>query len=354
MEQRETKMNGHNNSGTELLWVDFCSCGFEVSNSKAAGGLYVFHRNHKRQYHIESNLPEPLHKKLEYIFQRCIVYYMPFVQDPEGFLHDVRHTLLWDERSGGYAAVIKHGGAGEGNFVWLRLDPNGFVFASLLSVFESAEETKSWQLIRMPPGIAVSLSGGGMGFQRNLNSLKALGEFPAFLAKHKGLYDYLYANSLGIYQDIVASRAQMRGEETGPKEIAIGFLSEPKKYTVIMAKEATGSGWVSVSLVSHAGAARLRAKVSGFKKNIGGIRWKQIDIPYGAMVYADNKVVFYKVVKLRKPEGGKAGYMFEFRPNGSKAYIRFPYVFRSCRKVINFVERANAFRLKMWVRAGNK
>jgi hypothetical protein len=252
--------------------------------------------------------------------------------------------------------MITHGGdrPGERTFVWLRLDPNGYVFASLLSVFESAEEIKSWQLVRMPPGIVVFPIRGGMGFQHNLNSRKALGEFPAFLAKHKGLYDYLYANSLGIYHDVIASPAQMRGEETGPKEIAMGFLSEPKKYTVIMAKEPTGNGWVSVSLVSHAGAARLRAKLSGLKKNSGGIRWKQIDIPYGAMVYTDNKVVFYKIVKLCKPGSSRVGYVFEFRPNGARAYIRFPYVFRSGKKAVEFVERANMFRLKMWVRAGNR
>jgi hypothetical protein len=352
--EQGAKMNGHNSIGTALLWVDFCSCAYEAANSPAAGGVYVFRRHRNRQYRIESPLPEPLRTKLEHIFRQCVVCYLPFVQDPEGFLHDVQHTLLWDERSGEYAAAIKHRGPEERSFVWLRLKPNGFVFASLLSIAETAEESKKWRLVRVPPGLAVLPSGGGMGLQRNLNSHRALEEFPAFLAKHRGLRDYLYVNSLGIYQDIVASPAQTRGETAGPREAALGFVSDRKGHVVILAKESTGHGWTLVSVVSRASAGRLRARLSGPRKNSGGIRWKPIDVPYGAMVYMDDKIVFYKVIKLLKPGGGRAGYMFEFRPNGGKAYIRFPYVFRSCKKMIDFAERANAFRLKMWIRAGNK
>jgi hypothetical protein len=346
---------------SELLWVDFCSCAYEVANSETAGGLYMFHRYHNRQYQIEAPLPESLNKKLGYIFPRCIVYYMPFVQDPEGFLHDVQHTLLWDERSGGYAAVIKHrrDGPGERTFVWLCLKPNGYVFASLLSIPETAEESKKWQiirapLIRIPAGSALCRTVGGMISSQNPNSHKALEAFPAFLAKHKGVCDYLYINSLGIYQDMIASPAQMRGKETGPKEIAMGFISDPKGFTLVLAKEPTGTGWLQVSLTSRAGAARLRERLSGLKKNIGGIRWKQIDVPYGVRVHLDNGVVFYKVIKLRKPEGGKAGYMFEFKADRGKAYIRFPYIFHSSKKVIDFVERVNASRAKIWIRAGRK
>jgi hypothetical protein len=140
--------------------------------------------------------------------------------------------------------------------------------------------------------------------------------------------------------------------ELGPKEIALGFISDPKGYTLILAKEPTGIGWILVSLTSRAGAARFRAKLSGL--NIGGIRWKQIDVPYGAMVHLDNGIVFYKVVKLRIPGRDKAGYVFQFKANRSRTYIGFPYIFSSYKKLINFVERANAFRLKMWVRANKK
>jgi hypothetical protein len=352
-------MDRQNSSGPELLWVDFCSCAYEVSNSETPGGLYEFRRQHNRQYQIEAPLPEPLNKKLGYIFPRCIVYYMPFVQDPKGFLRDVQHTLLWDERCGGYAVVIKHSGdrPGERMFVWLCLKPNGYVFASLLSIPETAEESKKWQIIRVPPipvppGKAGYRTVGGMLLSQNPNSHKALEAFPAFLAKHKGVCDYLYVNSLGIYQDIIASPAQMRGKGTGPKEIAMGFLSDPKGYTLIMAKEPTGTGWVQVSLTSRAGAARFRAKLSGV--NIGGIRWKQIDVPYGAMVHLDNGVVFYKVAKLRIPGRDQAGYLFQFKANGSKTYIGFPYIFRSYKKVIAFVERANVYRYKMWMRVDKK
>jgi hypothetical protein len=64
----------------------------------------------------------------------------------------------------------------------------------------------------------------------------------------------------------------------------------------------------------------------------------------------DPGVVFYKLIRLRKPEEG-AAYTFEYKANRSKTYVRFPYVFRSREKVIGFVERANAFRLKTWIRA---
>jgi hypothetical protein len=346
---------------SELLWVDFCSCAYEVANSKTAGGLYKFNRYHNRQYQIEAPLPEPLNKNLGYICPRCIVYYMPFVQDPAGFLHDVQHTLLWDERSGGYAAVIKHRGDGPGErtFVWLCLKPNGYVFASLLSIPETAEESKKWQIISVPPvpvppGSAVYRTVGGMLSRQNPNSPKALEGFPAFLAKHKGVCDYLYINSLGIYQDLVASRAQMRGEETGSKEMAMGFLIGPKDYIGIAAKEPTGFGWTFVNLVKRAGAARLRAKLSGLKKNIGGIRWKQIDVPYGAMIHLDNGVVFYKVIKLRIPGRDKAGYMFAFKVNRGTAYIKFPYIFCSSKKVIAFVERGNSSKTKKWIRVSKK
>jgi hypothetical protein len=349
-------MDGHNSWGPELLWVDFCSCGYEVANSEIPGGLYEFQRYHNRQYQIKSPLPEPLHTKLCYIFPQCIVYYLPFVQDSDGFLHDVPHILLWNERSGEYAVVIKNYGdrPGERSFVWLRLKPNGYVFASLLSIPETSEESKKWRVIRAPRGSAVSRTAGGLFLQYYPNSCKALEAFPVFLANHKGVRDYLHVNSRGIYQDMTASPAQMRGEATGPEKMAMGFLSDPQNHTLIMAQEPTGSGWVTVSLVSQERAERLRAKLSGLKRNSGGIRWKPIDIPYGAMVYMDKGVVFYKVVKLRRPEGDKAGYVFEFKANRSKDYIRFPYIFRSYKKLISFVERANAFRLKMWMRTGGR
>jgi hypothetical protein len=345
-------MDVQTGAGAELLWADFCSCAYEVSGSETPGGLYVFNRYHNRQYNIESPLPEPLHKKLEDIFQQCIVYYMPFVRDPEGFLHDVQHTLLWDGRSGRYAAAVKHRGDGPGEkmFVWLSLEPDGYVFASLLSLPETSEESKKWRIIREPAGIAALRACEGSFLDQNPNSRKALAEFSLFLTKHKGVRDYLYVNSLGIYQDIVSPPAQTRGEETGQKEIAIGFVSGHPKYTVIVAQEPTGAGWVLVSLVRHARAERLRAKLSGLKRNSGGVRWKPIDVPYGAQIYMDPGVVFYKLIRLRKPEGG-AAYTFEYKSNRSETYVRFPYVFRSREKVIGFVERANAFRLKTWIRA---
>jgi hypothetical protein len=347
-------MNGHNSSGSELLWVDFCSCAYEVSNSDAAGGLYEFHRYHNRQYQIESPLSEPLHKKLEYIFPQCIVYYMPFVQDPEGFLHDVPHALLWDERTDGYAVVIKHSGGepGERMLAWLCLKPNGYVFASLLSIPETTEESKNWQIIRAPSSGFASRAAEEMFFKQNLNFYTVLEAFPSFLTKLKGVYNYLYANSLGIYQDIIASPEQMRENETGSKEIAIGFLSNLNGYTLIMAKETTGNGWTKFLLTNHAGAARLQAKLSRLNQNIGGIKWKQIDIPYGIRVHIDDGVVFYNVKKLHKPEKDKTSYMFEFRLNRSKAYIRFPYVFRSYKKIIDFIKRAKALGSNLWIRAG--
>jgi hypothetical protein len=141
-------MDGQNNRGPELLWVDFCSCAYEVSNSETAGGLYEFNRYHNRQYEIEAPLPEPLRAKLGDILPQGLVYYMPFVQDPEGFLHDMQHTLFWNEGSGEYAVVIKHhrDRPGERKFVWLRLKPNGYVFVSLLSIPETAEESKTGRL----------------------------------------------------------------------------------------------------------------------------------------------------------------------------------------------------------------
>jgi hypothetical protein len=349
-------MDGQDSGGAELLWVDFCSCAYEVSNLKTEGALYVFNKYPKRQYHIESPLPEPLHEKLMSVFQQCIVYYMPFVRDPKGFLHDIKHTLLWDERSGEYVLVIKHskGRPGERMFVWLRLKSNGYVFVSLLSIPETAEEAEKWQIIRDPAVDAVLEAAGGMAFKQNQNSPKVFEEFSFFLAKHKGVYDYLYVNAMGIYQDIVASPAQMRGEEAGQKEAAMGFLPAPEKGILIMAQEPMGAGWVLMSLVTQASAARLREKLSGLKKNGGGIRWKPIDIPYGAMVFLDKGVVFYKVVELHKPEDNKIGYMFEFKANQSKTYIRFPYIFRSYKKLVNFVERAGLSRPRMWMRIDNK
>jgi hypothetical protein len=336
---------------SELVWVDFCSCAYEVSNSESADGLYKFYRHDKDQYHIESPLPEPLNEKLGYVFRQGIVYYMPFVQDPEGFLYDVQHTLFWDERGGGYTAVVKHSGGrpGERMFVWLWLKQNGSVFVSLLSIPETTEESKKWQIVRAPPDIAALRSVGGMVLPE---------AFSAFLAKHKGMCDYLYVNSLGIYQGIVVDpaqkRAQKRGEETGAKEMAMGFVYDPKGFTLILAKEPTGPGWLQVSLTNRAGAARLRTKLSGLKRNIGGVRWKQIDVPYGVRIPIDKGLVFYRIVKLRRPGGGKAGYTFAFKANRGKEYIRFPYVFRSSKKVIDFVERANVFRFKMWMRTGSK
>jgi hypothetical protein len=349
----------------ELLWVDFCSCVYEVANSVTAGGFYVFHRCYNHQYQIESPLPEPLGEKLAYIFPRCIICYMPFVQDPERFLQNVQHTLLWDERSGDYAVVVKHRGdrPEERMFIWLRLKQNGYVFVSLLSIPETAEESKKWQIIRVPPiqvspGGAVYRTAGGMFLGQNPNSHKALEAFPSFLAKHKGVFDYLYVNSLGLYQGIVVDPAQqralLRGEETGLKEMAMGFITGPNDYISIVAKESTGYGWTFVALVKRAGAARLRAKLSGLKRNMGGIQWKQINVPYGAMITIDKGLVFYKVVKLRKPGGDKAGYMFEFKVNRGTAYIRFPYVFRSYKKLIDFVERGNSSKTKKWIRASNE
>jgi hypothetical protein len=342
-------MDRQNSGGAELLWADFCSCAYEVSNSGTAGGLYLFNRYFNRQYSIESPLPEPLGEKLSLILQGCLVYYMPFVQNPEGFLHDVRHTLLWDERGGGYAAAVKHGGDGpEGRmFVWLRLKPDGYVFVSLLSVSETSEESKKWHIIRAPSGVA-----GEMFLSRNPNSREALAAFPAFLAKHKGMYDYLYVNSLGIYRDIVSPPPRLPIEETGTREAAMGFLYANDGRVFILVKEPAGDGWVSVSFTGKTAAAKFRAKLSAAGKNFWGVRWKQIDIPYGAMIYLDKGIVFYKVVKLRKPRGEKAGYMFEFRLNGGKAYIRFPHIFRSSKKLIDFVERANTFKYKKWMREG--
>jgi hypothetical protein len=259
-------------------------------------------------------------------------------------------------------------------FVWLRLEPNGYVFVSLLSISENSEESKKWRIIRKPPAaatrralkelfleqyqssrkppaVATRCALGGLFLEQYQSSRKALESFSLFLAKHKGVYDYLYINSLGIYQDIVSPPARTQGEGTGQKEAAMGFISGHPKYTVIVAKEPTGSGWVLVSLVSRASAARLRAKLSGLKKTGGGIRWKPIDVPHRAQICMDSSVVFYKVIKLRKPEGDKAAYTFEFKANRSEAYIRFPHVFRSCKKLIGFVERVNVFRLKKWIRA---
>jgi hypothetical protein len=344
-------------SGSELVWVDFSSCAYEVTNSTVAGGLYKYKGFPKRQYALESALPEPLAQKLSHIFPQCIVYYIPFVQDPEGFLHDIPHTLLWDERKDVYAVVIGHRGTEERSFVWLRLKPDGYVFASLLSFPETDEELKKWRVIRMPLAIAAFMIAGKRVVQEYPNSSEALAGFSAFLAKHKGAYDYLYVNSLGIYHDIVASPAQMRGEEAGPREIAMGFLSSKnasgnKSYTMIAVKEPTGNGWIIVSLVSQAAATRFRAKLSARNNNIGGIRWKQIDVPYGAMFYIDKGIVFYKVVKLLKPGRDKAGYMLDFRANKSKEYIRFPHVFRSSRKLVDFAERVNGYRHKIWMREG--
>jgi hypothetical protein len=352
-------MDGQTGGGAELLWVDFCSCAYRISDSEVTSEFYEFNRYDSLQYSIEAPLPEPLHKKLMCIFRECIVCYMPFVQDPEGFLRDVHHTLLWDEKGGRYAAVIKRrgDGPGEGMFIWLRLDPNGYVFASLLSIPETCEESKKWQIIRKQPGFAFYRASERMLLRQNPNfykSHKALEGFSDFLKKHKGVHDYLYVNSLGRYRDIVSSPARRRGEETGQKEIAMGFASGHPKHTVIMAQEPTGAGWVLVSLVSRASAERLRAKLSGLKRNSGSIRWKPIDIPYGMMVYMDPGLVFYKVVKLRKPEGDKTAYTFEFKANRSEAYIRFPYIFRSYKKVIDFVERANASRFKTWIKAERK
>jgi hypothetical protein len=201
------------------------------------------------------------------------------------------------------------------------------------------------------------MTAGKTVFQEDPDSSVALAGFPAFLAKHKGTYDYLYVNSLGIYHNIVAAPAQMRGEEAGPREIAIGFLfgadvSGKKSHSIIAVKEPTGNGWIIVSLVSQAAATRFRAKLSAHKNNIGGIRWKQIDVPYGAMFFVDKGIVFYKVVKLLKPGGDKAGYMLEFRANQSKEYIRFPHVFRSGKKLICFAERVNGYGDKLWIREG--
>lgn len=202
----------------------------------------------------------------------------------------------------------------------------------------------------MPPGIAIPRIAGEMFLRQTLNSHKALESFSAFLTEHKGVCDYLYVNSLGIYQDLVVAPSQIRGEETGQKEIAMGFAAGQKDYVSIMAKEPTGLGWMFVSLVKRAGAERLRAKMSGLKSNFGGIRWKQIDIPYKAMTFMDPGVVFYKVAKLRKPGGDKAGYAFDFKANRGKAYIRFPYMFRSYQKLIEFVERGNGTGFKKWMR----
>jgi hypothetical protein len=290
---------------------------------------------------------------------------MPFVQDPEGFLRDVRHTLLWDEQGGRYAAVIKHREkTEEKNFVWLRLDPDGCVFVSLLSLAETEAESTKWQILSRPPDVAAFMSAVGMSFQQDLNFSHAFVAFPSFLAKNKSVYDFLYTNALGIYQEIVVSPEQRRAQEaarkageevpgTAPREVAMGFLYDNDNHALILVKEATGNGWVNVSFISKTAAAKFRAKLSAAKENLWGIRWKQIDVPYGMGIYVDKGIVFYKVVKVSagKTEGVKtAGYMLEFRTNGGSGYIRFPHIFNSTEKLLNFIEKANGYRLKMWVR----